>query len=644
MVGCRAPQPPLSTSSTTLALVMDTSLKRLRNQQEPFTRQLAAASNLVSIVQQQFHSNTTATTTSTTTTKPATVAFSTKTSEPVIAASVKTQLLRWIEKLAKTTQDGTTKQVQHAVTFWSVVQFVLQRNTATEDVVSVSPFLAKFLCDTMLHALRAQDSRSSHELIESITTVFELAFSRTIDSNRRPRSAVFPVAPEQSIRFMADIIKTATSLQRNDDDDDDDDERVPTAGGRTQASERLLISVLSALVPALENLTNPKKKFKLMVEILLLDLLSLYGRAASSSISWGKQCVEQIRTILQRSLFSPVVLETFERSMPDTIHATLDGEDIPVGGKRPLSSSSSCSLRNDKKKKKRRKNEKGREQESKFASFQRCLFDELVHASSSSSSSSTSSNAEWMRSVPLLLQLFVDSNVALTFQQVQTTTSEHDRTRKVQEISFKFFTMLQDILLPEETSSSHVASRLSSVSTMMDLICQRNIFVRSNHGVGINHKAVVEQLLKRVGKWTKKKEKKENIDEAVALPALSMMISCLHMDHNFWTRFAHEWTPLLHTWSTTTTTATTAATTTTTSTVPTRCVDVFVTSVQRFAKVRQLDVYTKLLCEVLQAPTVGTSLACEGAFQQAVQDAVVACPAGQIEVLFTILKNEMTSR
>ena len=77
---------------------MNVSLKRLRDQKEPFSHQLKAASNLV------------------------TISTRLVSHPPVIAANVKDQLLKWIEKLAKKPsiqQEGTKSNAQ-AVSFWSV--------------------------------------------------------------------------------------------------------------------------------------------------------------------------------------------------------------------------------------------------------------------------------------------------------------------------------------------------------------------------------------------------------------------------------------------------------------------------------------------------------------------------------------------
>ena len=265
-----------------------------------------------------------------------------------------------------------------------------------------------------------------------------------------------------------------------------------------------------------------------------------------------------------------------------------------------------------------------------------------------------------MPSVCVLLQVFIGANVTRIFDDT-STLSEHERTRAVQKVVFKFFTELYDIVLPKTANRSAeptttTAVRLQALATMTELICQRNIFVRSDHDLGLDHKMVIQAMMERVNAISstpstattattatpskRKKRKHSKVDSsgssghgngnAVAAPCLKLISLCLQMDHNFWKRFVHVWSPLLHQWDT----------------YPSECVNVFVTAIQSFAKVRQLDVYTELLCSVSKKESldVNMSLVCENTFQRAAQDAVAQCPAGQVQVLWNILETELTSR
>ena len=76
------------------------------------------------------------------------------------------------------------------------------------------------------------------------------------------------------------------------------------------------------------------------------------------------------------------------------------------------------------------------------------------------------------------------------------------------------------------------------------------------------------------------------------------------------------------------------------------CVEVYVLSIQCFAKVRQLDIYMELICNVLSdaSKTKASQLMCQDTFQTTMQGAVAECPAGQIEVLWNILHKELIDR
>ena len=89
---------------------------------------------------------------------------------------------------------------------------------------------------------------------------------------------------------------------------------------------------------------------------------------------------------------------------------------------------------------------------------------------------------------------------------------------------------------------------------------------------------------------------------------------------------------------------------------PPGSVGVLVSSLQAFAKVRQLDAYTELFCAVSKnSPTLSISkesddmnvsmtLACENKYQQTAQDALARCPAGQVKMLWNILERDLTRR
>jgi hypothetical protein len=119
-----------------------------------------------------------------------------------------------------------------------------------------------------------------------------------------------------------------------------------------------------------------------------------------------------------------------------------------------------------------------------------------------------------------------------------------------------------------------------------------------------------------------------------APPCLKLISLCLHLDHTFWKTFVHVWTPLLHQWK---------------EFNSIKCEAVFVTAIQSFAKVRQLDGFIELLCNVSKAASsqttvVDMSLVCGTTFQQAAQVAIAQCPAGQVEVLWNIVQNELIRR
>ena len=607
-------------SPTNQICVMDISLKRLRTQKEPFSRQLQAASDLVQLSQQSQGVASTA---------------------PVLTASVKIQLLRWIEKLAKSPtiqQEGTAKS-KYAVTFWSIVEFLLEGSSFSDThVVAVSPFLAGALCNMILHALSttAGGSDASHKLLSTLTNVLRLAFPSSSSGSTRIASAVFPLTPEKSIRFMSQVIQKIMPMV----------EKSKTSETSDSVKEILLKTVLHSLVPALDNFSNDKKKFKLVVEELLIKLLSLHHLASTTDSAWGQTCVNLIQMIFQRSLFAPTVLETFDSAMPDHTKSSKSSTS---------STSSKSSLSEQRPTKKRRTNTA---QEAKFASFHRVLFDMML-----STAASATLNQFWMLSLPMLLQVFIDAYVERMFDSVaRSVSSEHDRTRAVQRVGFKFFRELySSILLSSNTH--HMAVRLNALAHMIELICQRNIFVQSSHGLGVEHRAVMEEILKQIQtlmissssasistkKKTNKKSKNKNkeisiMDNEMACNSWIHMVSlCIQMDHTFWKQFMLPWNSMLHELAAQEQREQKEKKSPTSSTLSMKCVDVFVSSVQRFAKVRQLDVYMELLCQVLQTSS-SARLWCVKPVQEAIQEAVVQCPAGQIEVLWNIIHKELETR
>jgi hypothetical protein len=415
-----------------------------------------------------------------------------------------------------------------------------------------------------------------------------------------------------------------------------------------------MTSVLAALVPALDNFTNPKKKFKLTVDLLLIQLLSLHHHALlPENINWGQQCTEQIKIVLKRSLFGVAVLETFDRAMPDVTDVARPNNEEAEGPTHSATVGSSSKPHRPTKK--RRK--KNVAQENKFLSFHRELFEKL--------SKETHATVAWVSSASVLLQVFIDANVAHVFAEA-STMSEHERTRVVQQVSFKFFTELINIVLPKQTTDTVPnavpnAVRLNVLATMTELICQRNIFVRSNHDLGLDHRTVIHSMMERVNKvcslaavspvphqeappMAKKKKTRKRKHSSIgqqpnsinetAPPCLKLISLCLHLDHTFWKTFVHVWTPLLHQWK---------------EFNSIKCEAVFVTAIQSFAKVRQLDGFIELLCNVSKAASsqttvVDMSLVCGTTFQQAAQVAIAQCPAGQVEVLWNIVQNELIRR
>ena len=614
---------------------MNVSLKRLRDQKEPFSHQLKAASNLV------------------------TISTRLVSHPPVIAANVKDQLLKWIEKLAKKPsiqQEGTKSNAQ-AVSFWSVVQFLLQSTTAAStNVVSVSPFLANALCDMLLQALSQQTV--SHELVTSIAAVFSMSFASSLETNTATTSVAFPLAPEKSIRFMAEIIKMTTLklMENKSSATTTDGAKDGSNMQQIKAQEMLLTSVLAALIPALDNFTNAKKKFKLVVELLLVQLLSLHHQASTSESEWGNSCTTRIHTILQGSLFSPTILESFDGAMPDTNRTSSSSSTSSTSATATTKNSKSYS---ESRPKKRRKNSV---QESKFVSFHRGLFQELIKVSNN-----TTISPVWMSSLPALLQVFINANVSYMFEDT-SSMSEHDRTRTVQRVGFKFFRELYNVVLPSTSIStlslssnatSIHAMQLDALARMTELICRRNIFIRSNHGLGIEHKKVVQEMMERVNavmslttssktptsskksksksksKKNKKLQENDNDTTLTTGPCIRLISLCVEMDHNFWKHFFSTWNPLLHTL---------AAARNVEMLV--ECVEVYVLSIQCFAKVRQLDIYMELICNVLSdaSKTKASQLMCQDMFQTTMQGAVAECPAGQIEVLWNILHKELIDR
>jgi hypothetical protein len=264
-----------------------------------------------------------------------------------------------------------------------------------------------------------------------------------------------------------------------------------------------------------------------------------------------------------------------------------------------------------------------------------------------------------MSSSFLLLQVFIDANVTYVFNEM-VTSSEHERTQTVQKVSFKFFTEMVEIVLPNEFALLETAVyQLKALAKMTELMCQRNIFVRSDHGLGLDHRKVIQSMMEKVNtlslslslrgstlKKQKKKKRKRSSDEIkksnlIATPCLKLILLCLQMDHNFWKIFIHVWIPLLHQWQ---------------WSHSLKCVGVLVSSLQAFAKVRQLDAYTELFCAVSKnSPTLSISkesddmnvsmtLACENKYQQTAQDALARCPAGQVKMLWNILERDLTRR
>ncbi len=582
--------------------------------------------------------------------------------------------------------------------FWKMVAYLLEPRAKTRERTSsdaaaattaaavataataVSPAMAQVLCDLMERTLaRPRDSPAG--VLNALRVAFERGFGACAAEQvaKSRQNVVLSLAPEAFVRFAARLMQAVVRRlpHRADRADEDAD---ANADADANPSRLLVSSMLRALHRWVHIQTVPRKVYKLVVENLLAALLRLRKKAAdvlqapgpgwaatpARLGSWSGSCVASVDDLLRRSLFAPGLLSTMETSM-------LAIESI-LGGVQPLASTearrSAAQSRNGDSSKRPRKRHKravsgtaASADAQKYTSFHRALFASLVNDSAFVAPVVAAAGADLPEALlesafPALFGVFMDSCVAYVFasdasaataasRETRNTNrppsgllSDHDRTRLVQRLAFKFFAELYVIIFPLRATSAPTplaASSLRTLMSMMQMLRDRNIFMR-----GSSHAEVLRKVAQRVlavatataGAHAGGDDDRADDDTKwqVAWPCTQLLECLLQMDHRLVTADFEDWVRLLHDWSETHR-----------ASARTACAHVLSVSVRCFARVRQLDQLLELCIRALQSNGVGR-LFSNADLQHTIETCVAACPAGQVQILWDILSKELDTR